>query len=100
MSQGAAARQQLLAQFSSAQIELLSIDVTDAASVRAAASAVSARCNDIIGMGAADGCRFGRLDVLYCNAGIMPTRGLDWGKVFHADFIATLASGGNARAMS
>ena len=42
-------------------------------------------------------CRFGRLDMLYLNAGIMPTAGLDWGKVLHPSFLATIASGGNVR---
>ena len=42
--------------------------------------------------------RYGRLDVLYLNAGIMPATGVDWKVVFKPDisnFIHVVSTGGN-----
>ncbi|KAI9219144.1 hypothetical protein BC828DRAFT_386851 [Blastocladiella britannica] len=62
-----AARDALLAEFPSAKIDILDMDVSSGPSIRAAAAIARNR--------------YGSISFLFCNAGIMPTVGLAWGAI-------------------
>lgn len=79
------AQKEILAKFPRAKLEFLELDTSEVKSVLRAAKEFKER--------------FSRLDVMYLNAGIMPTNGIDFATIFKPDLanaIDVFTTGGNA----